>query len=65
MTPDIIKSIEVLNIEEIAGEKYVKYEEVRRLIDKISMFYPDKCRDCSRRKWYQMGYEDGKQSYEK
>lgn len=65
MTPDIIKSIEDLNIEEIAGKKYVTYEEMCRVIHKVSMFYPDKCGDCSRRKWYQMGYEGGKRSYEK
>jgi hypothetical protein len=34
-------------------------------VNQLAEEYPSKCGDCSRRRFYQMGYEDGKNFYNK
>ncbi|MFR3656739.1 MAG: hypothetical protein ACLTWK_00465 [Eisenbergiella sp.] len=46
-------------IEEIDDYLFEKYcIEGDTKIEEIIRFFSDDCRDCSRRKWYQKGYDD-------
>ncbi len=53
-------------IEEIDDYLFEKYcIEGDTKIEEIIRFFSDDCRDCSRRKWYQKGYDDGIRKYKK
>lgn len=59
---DILKQM----IEEINDYLFDRYGiEKDYKIEKIIRSFPDDCRDCNRRKWYQKGYYDGIRKYEK
>lgn len=63
MLEDIIKEIEL----EIMQNKEIGRKQVEGMCKAIKIIQPHlneepKCGDCSRRKWYQKGFEDGKKS---